>query len=365
MDAGKRFSHICIALLILVAGSQPLFAEAVVEIEPARIIQDGLGRQVEIPEDLTRIVVGGSAALMVANAVYMFPSAPELIVGVSRIDQGRGNFLEAIDPDYGEKTVLERNIGAEQIAALQPDVVIMKSFMKGPLGDSVELLGIPVVYVELETPEQYDRDLRILGNLLNEQPRAAVLAEYYEQVVRAATTLTSDLPESSRPEVLFLNARATGGDVAFNVPPASWLQTTLVQLAGGRPVWASQNTSSGWLTVGFEQIAAWDPDKIFVVAYRDDVAAFVEGLRQQGRWRELTAVGNGEIYPFPWDYYSWDQPDVRWGLGLSWLATRIQPELFDSSGVKAAVYRFFSLAYGMTAGETDSIILDLVGDLAE
>ena len=136
-----------------------------------RLVTDGIGRAVEIPAYPQRIVVAGNAALMVADGLYLFESAPDRVVGITRISQARGNFLPAIDPTYDDKAVLERNTGPEQIAALNPDLVIAKSFMKGPLGDGVERLGIPVVYVDLETPEQYQRDLTLFGEILPETAR--------------------------------------------------------------------------------------------------------------------------------------------------------------------------------------------------
>ena len=175
--------------------------------DEVRIIVDGAGRSVEIPETPERVVIAGNAALMVANASYMFPSAPARLVGITRIDQGRGNFLRQIDPEYSEKTVLERNVGPEQIAALQPDVVVMKSFMKSSLGDPVELLGIPVVYVELETPEQYDRDLAVLGELFGERQRAREIIESMHDIpVVTGHDITDDIDSVRRAHTVLLNA---------------------------------------------------------------------------------------------------------------------------------------------------------------
>ncbi|MFW5686325.1 MAG: ABC transporter substrate-binding protein, partial [Spirochaetota bacterium] len=148
-----------------------LFATGTIEMEPTRVVTDALDRRVEVPESPERIVAAGSAVLMIADALYLFPGADERIVGLGRINQGKGNFLAAIDDEYGEKAVLERNVGPEQIAGLNPDLVILKSFMRGRLGVGVERLGVPVVYVDLETPEQYQRDLRLFGEVLGQPER--------------------------------------------------------------------------------------------------------------------------------------------------------------------------------------------------
>ena len=74
---------------------------------------------------------------------------------------------------------------------------------------------------------------------------------------------------------------------------------------------------------------------------------------------------SGRFRAFPWDYYSWDQPDVRWALGLRWIAGQLHPELFGDQSIIDAVYDFFSMAYGMSQDRVDSEILSLVGDAVE
>ena len=364
---GAMSAVLCVVLCLIVAG--PIAATGVSDGSETtgpdvRFVTDGTGREVEIPAYPERIVAAGRATLMVADGLYLFESAAERIVGIARISQARGNFLPAIDPEYDEKAVFERNVGPEHIAALNPDLVILKSFMKGPLGDGVERLGIPVVYVDLETPEQYQRDLSLFGEILQETARAESLTRYYRDVVDAISGRTASIAEEDRPETLFIYATSTGGDVAFNVPPVNWIQTTLVELAGGIPVWRDANFGGGWLTVSFEQIAAWNPEKIFLVAYRSNPEELRAKLLTQGRWQALDAVANNELHVFPVDFYSWDQPDTRWAIGLQWLATKMHPELFADIDIRQVVYRFFELAYGMDTAAIDSIILEpLWGDL--
>jgi len=328
-----------------------------------RIVTDALGRNVTIPANPQRLVLAGRANLMVADAFYAFDTAADRVVGITRIGQARGNFLPEIDSNFGEKTVLERNVGPEQIAALNPDIVILKSFLKEQLGDGIEGIGIPVVYLDLETPEQYTRDLTVIGEILQEPTRAAQISRYYADAVDAVSSRTREIPEDERPSVLFLYANPTGTEVVFNVAPESWIQTTMVELAGGRAIWKNANPGSGWLSVSFEQIAAWDPDQIFLVSYRNNPDEVRSDLLEQDAWNALSAVRNGEFYTFPADFYSWDQPDTRWALGLQWLATKVQPDLFADIEMTQVVYAFFDLLYSMDRGETDEIILaDLWGD---
>jgi iron complex transport system substrate-binding protein len=330
-----------------------------VEIPATRTVQDSLGRSVEIPDSPSRIIAAGRSVLMIADALYLFPGAAERIVGLGRIDQGKGNFLAALDPDYAEKLTFERNVGPEQIAAAQPDLVILKSQMKGPLGDQVEILGIPVVYVDLETPAQYERDLVLLGEVLGQPQRGGELARYYATRTREVELQVDTIPADERPDTLFLYADLTGGETVFSVPPVGWIQTQMTETAGGVPVWTDAATGGGWNRVTIEQIAAWDPDVVTLVAYRQDATAVLDRVLANPLAGSLRAARDGRVHLFPLDYYSWDQPDARWILGLTWLADTLHPQSIETD-INREMREFFSFAYEMTDSQIDEIIVPVL-----
>ncbi len=358
------------AMILLMASQTPgIGATGIAEVPgstevPTRIVTDGLDRTVAVPADARRIVTAGRAVLMTADVLYAFPGVPERIVGIGRISQGAGSFPEALDDEYGDKVVFERNVGPEQVAAVAPDLVILKSGMRENLGRPLEQLNIPVMYVDLETPDQYERDIMLIGAALGRTERAKELVEFYRSRRSAVTDITGDVAAGDKPSVLLLYYRATGGDVAFQVPPEGWIQTQLVTEAGGTPVWTASVGGGGWQTIGFEQIAAWDPDTLIIISYNDDPGEIRNRLMGEGRWRRLKAVESGRFYAFPGDYYSWDQPDTRWILGLEWLATRIHPERFASLDIDVTARSFFREIYGLNNEAYDRIIVPvLTGDL--
>ena len=64
------------------------------------------------------------------------------------------------------------------------------------------------------------------------------------------------------------------------------------------------------------------------------------------------------------DYLSWDQPDPRWSLGLTWLATKIHPELFSEVNMGAEIPAFYRDFYELNDNVIEQSILPLVtGDL--
>ena len=329
------------------------------------VVTDALGREIVLQAPPERIVVAGPATLMIADALYLFETGPERLVGVTRIDQGKGNFLRRIDPDYAQKTILERQVGPEQVAVLRPDAVLLKTQLRPRLGLQLEALGLTVVYFDFETPEQYQRDIAALGALLGEKERSREINRYLETKRADVLAETSSLMNDERPSVLFLYVDNRGGDRAFNVPPDGWIQTTLVRDGGGEPVWTGIPLGGGWSTVTMEQIARWDPDTIFFVAYRQDTTAVSERLRRDPVWRNLSAVRNGTALTVPVDFYSWDQPDIRWVLGLEWIASTLHPDRFQEGSMQESVYEFYRTLYGLERAQTDEIIFPIIeGDLS-
>lgn len=312
--------------------------------DPSVTIVDALGREVVLPAAPQRIVITGKALFMLADAAYLFPGAAEKIVGMGNAGQGSGNFIQLIDPNYAAKQVLDRDAGAEQVAALQPDLVLLKSYLAESVGAPIEALGIPVVYIDFETPAQYARDLAILGKVFGDEARAAEVAAFYQKKMDEIAAAVKDAP---KPRVLLLYYNDKDGNVAFNVPPMNWIQTQMVEIAGGEPVWADANPAKGWTQVTLEQIAAWDADQIFVISYFKNPVEVVDGLKSDPNWSAIRAVQEGNIYPFASDLYSWDQPDPRWILGLTWLAGKLHPGLFPNLDMLAEAQNFYQTLYGL------------------
>ncbi len=326
-------------------------------------VTDALGREVSFDNAPQRIVLAGKALFMVADAIYTFPEAGQNIVALGSTAQGSGSFIPMIDPTFGDKISLDSSAGAEQIAAAQPDCAIMKSSAQ-TLGESLEAIDIPVVYVDFETPDQYQRDLETLGQLFQNPDRAAQVAAFYQDRVDAISDRVSALKDDEKPRTLILSYDSRDNTVAFNVPPMSWMQTSLVTIAGGRPVWEDASLGNGWTKVNLEQVAAWNPDVILVIAYFDPVNNVVTDLKADPQWQALSAVQNDKIYGFPTDVYSWDEPTPRWILGLTWVAGKLHPDLFPDLDIQKEAQNFYNELYGMDEASFESNIQPvLTGDV--
>lgn len=344
--------------------STPL-PEPVETVSPPIVLTDALGRTVTLPALPQRVVVAGRGVALLADAIYLFPESLERVVAVSRTSQSPdGDFLALVDQRLPEKIAFETSVGAEQVVTARPDVVVLKPYMQEALGNPLEALGIPVVYLSMETPQEYQRDLQTLGLLFGNSQRADEVWDFYQQHLDQVGSALEDLTDEQKPRVLLLYYSDRDGQVAFNVAPKNWLQTIMTELAGGVPVWTDIELGSGWTKVNLEQIASWDADRIFIIAYTANPQQVVENLLQDPQWQALRAVQEGHLYAFPRDYYSWDQPDPRWILGLRFLSYRLHPEVFPNLDLTAETREFFEQLYGLDAPTFEEKILPILkGDL--
>ncbi|MEI6509943.1 MAG: ABC transporter substrate-binding protein [bacterium] len=334
-------------------------------------LTDALGRQVDLPAPPQRLVAAGKGVTMLLDAIFLFPEARQHLVAAGSGQAGSEGFLPLVEPSFSNVTVLAGDGGAEPIAAARPDLVLLKSYSASKLGQSIETLGLKTLYLDLETPEQFLRDLAILGQAFGETARANELIKYYqasmEEVAQGATTLSvqDTLPGAVKlPRVLLAQVTVKGGSAAILVPPAGWIQTLMVERAGGLAVWKEASDKGGYAVVNLEQVAAWDPDFIFLVDYQGDSAATSANLAQSVEWKELRAVRENHFLGFPGDFVSWDQADPRWILGQLWVAKQLAPEQYATLDLQEEAARFFQFAYGLSLEKyRQGITPQLQGDL--
>jgi iron complex transport system substrate-binding protein len=339
-------------------------AQSTAEAESTVItLTDATGQELVFPAPPERIVFAGKGGQMLLHAAYLFPEAVDRIAGMEQRLQKDRSMLPLVDPQFDDKAQLERDASAEQIAPLHPDVVLMKTYMN-ELGDTIDQLNIPVLYLDLETPEQFFRDLSTLGDLFDNPDRAQEVVAFYQDRMDRVTEGLGGMSDGDRPSVLMIQYDSRGGEVAFKVPSASWLQTSMVEIAGGNPIWTEAAQAGGWTVVNFEQVAAWNPDIVILVNYFDDPRLAIAELVADAKWQAMRAVQDEALFGFPGDFLSWDQPDTRWIVGLQWLASVIHPDRFPELDMLEELGTFYSELYGIETAVFENEIVPLItGDL--
>ena len=324
-------------------------------------IVDAAGREVTFDASPRRIVVSGHGTFIALHTLYLFPTGRERLAGVEQRGPSVSDFLPLVEPGFpGERAVLGIGAGPEHIAGVRPDVVLMKHTADTRAAEALAEIGIPVVYLGLENPEQFETDIVNLGRLLDAEARADEILAFYRERKDRIRAGCEGLAEA--PDVLVLQYSTRGGAVTAQVPADPWMQTSHVRMAGANPTWleASERTY-GWALVNIEQIARWDPDQILLVLWHvDDPAAALAGLKTDPQWSLLRAVKADQLHVYPADLYGWDSPEPRWILGALWTAATLHPERFADVDLEAEAGAFFEQMYGVEPAVVREQLLPLV-----
>lgn len=367
----KRHVIIIFSALLLLAiyASAPSFFNDDTPPDEYVTITDALGRDVQVNLPIEKVIVAGKANGLVLSVAYMFPSAADLL---SNLDSSlfKSPLFRQVDPDIDSKSILEDRLNIEEIVAQEPDVVVLKSSMKSKVGDPLENVGMTVVYVDFEELESYQRDIHVLGKIFGDEERAECISSYYEEKYHSILEETKDIDDVERPRALLLYYNVRGDTISFMAPGATWLQTSMIHVAGGYPL-SAELEGSGWNTVSFEQIARWNPEVIFVVTYTGDPSPseVKEALVSDPLWGEIDAVANSRVYAVPDDcdfqggLGSWESPGSRWITGLLWMAGKIDVTQDMDVDIHGEIERFYVEFYGLDEAKAAEVIRGISGDL--
>ncbi len=163
-----------------------------------------------------------------------------------------------------------------------------------------------------------------------------------ERLVRLVTERTAPIPLENRLKVMFV-----GPKNIYTAATGQMLQNTLLEAAGGRNVAAS--LKGFWAAVSPEQIAAWNPDVIFLGSSLDSYGA--DTVFSNRQFATVPAVRNRRVYVFPSNIGWWDYPAPHCVMGMVWAAKTLYPERFRDVDVKAIADGFYAkyLGYSFTS----------------
>ena len=260
----------------------------------ARIITDGAGRQVEVPEKVESIVCVGVGALR--YTCYM--GAADLVVGVEdyEVKPGMTRLYNYVNFNkFKDLPVIGTNGQpyTEEIINLTPDVIVMSKSASVEADDLQSKTGTPVVVVPGSdtTLDQNAYDtIRILGELYDMQTRATELTDYLKGIQKDLDDRTKDIPDSGKPSV-YVGGVSFKGHHGFEGTEAGYGP---FQLIGAKNL-ADTTGQNGAFNIDLEQVLSWDPDIIFLDfngmnLIKEDYA------KNPAYYNSLAAVQEGKVY---------------------------------------------------------------------
>ncbi len=242
---------------------------------------DRAGNTITLPEEIDSIA-------------SLAPSITQLL-----LDLGFGDALVAVDP-YSASYWPEAGLAdlpqfemmtpdAEQLAALQPDVIFVSgmSYVEGddPFAALVELGCCLVVIPSADSIEGIREDIRFVADCLGVSEEGDALVTEMDEVIAAVSAVGSTITEKK--------------SVSFEISALPWLCVCgngtylheMLEIIGATNCFASE---SGWVSLSEEAAVAANPDVILTsVNYLDDAVA--EVLSRDG-WADVTAVREQAVY---------------------------------------------------------------------
>ena len=316
------------------------------------IVVDHAGNQVEVPDQIDRVVIDQIPILSTYMA-YFEGSAP-YIVGYcgSFKDTINETVLKNIAPELleSEETVYAQSgLNIEEIMKLEPDIILYNA-NNAEHAEVLKASGIPAVgfaTIGAETPadplERYEEWLRLLEDVFGEDGKMDDFLERGDEIVADVEARIAEIPEEERPSSMILYQVSDGvpqvaGQGVFGY---YWLEHLGVQNVA--------EETQGFAQVSFEQIYTWDPEVIFLngpglmkLTVQDIMDNTVEGAD----FSTIQAVENGRVYDTTLGMWNWFTPNPDGPLVLAWLACNAYPEAFADYPLEDTIRSYYEEVYG-------------------
>ncbi|ARN83733.1 ABC transporter substrate-binding protein [Methylocystis bryophila] len=312
-----------------------------------REVVDMAGRHVRIPAQIGRVYGSSPPATLAVYAI-----APELLIGLNtpfKTDEKALLRKEVVDlPALGSQAGMGRPLNPEEVLSRKPDLVI--AWLDGledraKTEESFAKLGLPVVFLKLDTLADYVPAYRFLGEVLGRKQRGAELADYLDDALTRVAKAVGDIPADKKLRVYYAegpDGLATDCDKSFHAEP--------IRLAGADDVYHCEPKSHmGMETIGLEQIIALQPQ--LILALDPNFARSVASLES---WRNVPAAKTGRVVAIPRAPFNWldRPPSFMRGLGVQWLANLFYPSRYPLD-LKAETKKFYRLFLGVDLSDAD------------
>ncbi|MEN9934819.1 MAG: hypothetical protein RLZZ387_1398 [Chloroflexota bacterium] len=278
---------------------------------------------------------GGSAVTVTDSAgrEVTLEAPPETIVSLApstteiAFALGLGPQVAAVDDfsNYPAETADLPKIGSfgtvnfEQIAALEPDLVLAAGITAPEQIQKLADLGITVLVVgqvESSVASVY-QDIELVGRATGTADAAATLVESMQsRIIELGEAVGA---AEAKPRV-FWELDATDPAKPYTVGAGSFVNE-LITLAGGENIFGTGDNP--YPQVSAEQVVAGDPQVIILADAQYGVT--VESVGQRPGWDVIGAVAEGKVFPIDADLVS--RPGPRMAEGIEAIAKILHPDL--------------------------------------
>jgi len=272
-------------------------------------IVDDMGRQVELPRRINRIVSLAPAATEIVYAV----GAGAKVVGVDDFSNYPPETASVAKiGGYGE-------INVEAVIGLKPDVVLASSIHKAPV-EQLEAVGIKTMVVEPHTLEDVYEGIELVASVLGVEAKGKEITAAMRTRINAVQAKVKDILTADRPIVFY----EVWNDPLMSAGPNTYTHQ-IIELAGGINLTADAATD--YPIIGYEVVVARDPALIVFPTFHGALIPDAAALAQRPGWASLRAVRDGNLQTIDADIMSRGGPRIAEAIEA--MAKLIHPALFE------------------------------------
>lgn len=321
-----------------------------------REIVDALGREVTVPEDIDRVLMGGQKMLYTTAFLNKENPTDKIVAWPEDLQENDGATFDRYAEKFPEikditttGEVYNNTMSLEQVLETRPDVFVVNAGVFDAAQDAgliegLEKAGIPTLTVDyfIDPVKNTVPSIRMMGQLMDREKEAEEFIDYYEQKVEMVTDRLKEADAAPTPTFLW---RAPGYFECCSTFAKSNL-AQIVELAGGENI-SDDMIDAKQGQVSPEAIAGKNPEVIIATGAdwaqdrtpvkpgsyvplgydespEDAVSDLKEVIDRQPAVRETDAVKNHRTFA-AWHHF-YDSPYNF--LAIEMFAKATHPELF-------------------------------------
>lgn len=296
--------------------------------DAGRVITDCAGVEVEIPDNVDRVVCTSASAV----PFLLGMGVEDTIVGAhgSTLGQSWASvFYDGFKEEAGKVALFGKNPNAEELIAADVDLVILKD---ASYAEELRKQGIPALCFKYTNKEELYAAVDMLGEVFGDNAKAyaAKWEDKLDSTIQTIADELKDLPEEEKCNVYYVDA--TGAEASN--------ENLFLTAGGGSFVEYWINTSGANLVTSkykdLEQIdqeegLSLNPDTIFICGWLEYEAKDI--MMNDPLWQDVPAVKNDRVFLMPTSIASYDRFSVELPLMLSYTANQMYPEYHEFGGI--------------------------------
>lgn len=302
-----------------------------------KVIEDMVGRKVEIPTDVKSVATIG-AVPVINGFVMCLGEGSKIVNGLPDfVKMPKWKYQLVFAPELKDKTTLQdvnRGPDIEKILEKKPDLCLT---MDKTSAEAMEKKGIKAVVLNWKDVKDVEPLMTLLGDIFNKKDKAKDYVDYFNDTVKKAEALTKDLSDDKRKTAIYTSVK----DLKQPHLIAEWW----IKAAGGKSV-TDNGRKEETFAFSLEQLLQWNPD-VMIVSGKGDI----KQVQEDARLKELKSVKENKVYATPVGAHVWANRTIEQPLTVLWTLNKLYPEKYSEKELIKDVGDFYKKFFETTLSE--------------